>query len=310
MPSPDGTCSARGPLIALGARNPPARIISPVLQCEEKESGVRFHQPEIIENLKNPAVTQAARRFAASEFLAEVSHKLELTDENGKLRTVFNAENLPGGDFEVSLINFGRAFYVPEDLSRILTLSEVRVIWLEGPIPSEDFLRLGQLQKLESLTLVGAEVTNSAFQNIEGFTKLKKLEIIDCPNLSGALDLSRFVSLDSLRISACGITDVRPLAHCPHLRHLSIHSSALTDEGLNFLSPPPKLEQISLNKLKISDAGILHLARIPTLNFVHTGRTEGVTASGAEALSAKLPNWKIVYGKEGNFVTLEPEENN
>lgn len=162
-------------------------------------------------------------------------------------------------------------------------------------------------------------------------TRCKKLERLTATHVSGATDLgfaavsSHCPELQYLNISQTAITDpglavitqhsrkmrllnvqgcsqltddgFQQIGNMPNLRYLNITNTRLTNRTLEYVANGcPKMDDISLSECpRISDAGLRHLERCRHLVMVECIQTPGVTQSGIDRLTARLPDVKTIF---------------
>ncbi len=131
---------------------------------------------------------------------------------------------------------------------------------------------------------------------------------------------SPLLSVD-FRLSKEDATDeaILPLtAIAPHIAHLDLSSTSITDEALSLLDETPNLVRLNLSqtaigdgglahlkKLKelqylnlygsqVSDKGLSHLHSLPHLNAIYLWQSKA-TQNGAKALEKALPDSKVIF---------------
>lgn len=127
----------------------------------------------------------------------------------------------------------------------------------------DNLFHIASLQKLVSLKLSIANVSNTGVKHL---ASLKNLETLDLSwNYSlrtrGFAHLSSLVKLRNLILRSCEVEDgdLDLLAPLSNLEMLDLSSTKITDEGLLKLSPLENLKSLKLSKCKITDEGLIHL---------------------------------------------------
>lgn len=106
-------------------------------------------------------------------------------------------------------------------------------------------------------------------------------------------------------------------AIAPHIAHLDLSSTAMTDEALTLLSETPNLVRLNLSQTAIGDGGMKHLKNLKELRYLNLYGTQvsdaglpnlhslphleaiylwqsQATQKGAKSLEKALPNAKVV----------------
>lgn len=153
------------------------------------------------------------------------------------------------------------------DLELIARNSEIRELYLEHSGVTDAMLfELSPLQKLETLRLSGAPVTDDGLRVLSGFPNLKSLWLMDTniqgPGLSNLSHVSRLMNLKIE--TRQGDEVLQYLTPLKDLSSLSI-SAPLTDRGFEFLATLPKLESLGLVDMEYSRSGIAMLSASSSL---------------------------------------------
>jgi hypothetical protein len=121
------------------------------------------------------------------------------------------------------------------------------VQFLDSSSSDEILLHVGRLERVESLVLVGPQVTDRGLFNIE---RLKELRI--------------------LGLFSTGVTDagIARLTALPNLEHLEISHANVTDGALGSFRRLTSLRTLFVRKTKMTGAGLQNLHRIlPQVEF-------------------------------------------
>ncbi|QDU97523.1 leucine-rich repeat domain-containing protein [Lignipirellula cremea] len=104
-------------------------------------------------------------------------------------------------------------------------------------------------------------------------------------------------TIESVDFSRCVLGDhhARQLANLPHLRHVYLDDTDVTDEAVRLLCQLPELDLLSLRHCQITDAAAVHLAQAKKLTTLNLETTH-VTAAGMAPLTQKLSSarWSTV----------------
>jgi Leucine-rich repeat (LRR) protein len=115
-------------------------------------------------------------------------------------------------------------------------------------------------------------------------------------------DVSGIESVSSLELGGSKmLTDdgVRHLARLPHLKHLDLSGTAITDRALDVLRHLPELETLSLAMTHVTDAGIAQLSACEKLERVNLSWTH----TGDGAIRALAGKQHLRHLWSGNLVT-------
>lgn len=87
--------------------------------------------------------------------------------------------------------------------------------------------------------------------------------------------------------------DLDVLSLFPHLTRLSLHTTRVTDEGLVQVAKCTQLEALSLEGLQITDAGLLHLRQLQNLDWLNLYNTQ-VTNQSLLEFEKAFPNCEVL----------------
>ncbi len=149
------------------------------------------------------------------------------------------------------------------------------------PFDGAGFVHLRDLKFLQTLRVEGDYelVTDSAFENLRGCTRLSDIAVSGCRVSDGIIDsIKDLPSLQSVGVSGKpGLTDaaLESLKNVRALTKLYIGGARLTDSGLRHLSDFQHLENFGIAGCdQITDAGLLHLGDVKTLRVVDLAATK------------------------------------
>jgi hypothetical protein len=126
---------------------------------------------------------------------------------------------------------------------------------------------LATLPDLETLLLLGMDVTDAAADAIPASAKVTKIQFFNTTiSDKGIAKLTRFTNLESFKFTGGG----------------------LTDEGMKTLGTMKTLHTIEITDAKITDAGVLALSSLPNLR-VMTIETSAATQQSVDQLQQRLP---------------------
>ena len=111
-----------------------------------------------------------------------------------------------------------------------------------------------------------------------------------------AAQLAQFTHLTSLRLDGSqqlGDDGIRALAALPHLQHLDLQGTAVTDSALAAIATMPALRSLSLAWTGVTDAGIAALSQLEHLEHIDlSGTPSGDGAIRAFASAPKLRHFR------------------
>ncbi|MCW5557780.1 MAG: hypothetical protein KIT22_08110 [Verrucomicrobiae bacterium] len=146
------------------------------------------------------------------------------------------------------------------------------------------FLAFSKMPSLRSLGIGCKHVSDDALAALPEFPALRELTPIDFQD-DGFRHIGRCRNLERLTCMYCRETGD---AATQHIRGLAIQYyyaglTQITDQSLEILGGMESLEQVDLYEcLKVTDAGLPFLARLPRLREVHLDGLPGVTLEGTK----------------------------
>jgi hypothetical protein len=124
---------------------------------------------------------------------------------------------------------------------------------------------------IQSIILVGNDLTDDAMSCIAGLTGLRQIEVT------------------STNVSDAGIAGLKGLRA---LQELSLYGVKLTDDGLAMLESFPHLETLNIGQCGISNAGLVHIKKLATLRRLSISGTK-VSPEGLTVLKYDMPQCRI-----------------
>jgi len=187
-------------------------------------------------------------------------------------------------DKPVIHVRFGRNVWGGQVVTRPYT---DRTPQFTGPA----LARLKGLTHLQSLSLVGTEVTDAGLAYVKELTGLTSLHLshtkisdAGLEHLKGLEKLSQ-LSLDKTHVAGPGLVHLKGLAS---LRQLALSGEKFSDAGLQHLGALTGLEKLTLSGPQITDDGLQHLAALKNLQELNLS-CENMRGNGLAHL-AELPN--------------------
>lgn len=149
---------------------------------------------------------------------------------------------------------------------------------------SRGFVAFSKMPSLRSLGIGCKNLDDAALATLPEFPALRELTPIDFQD-SGFRHIGRCRNLERLTCMYCRETGD---AATEHIRELAIRYyyaglTQITNRSLEILGGVESLEQVDLYEcLRITDAGLPFLARLPRLRKVHLDGVPGITLGGTE----------------------------
>jgi hypothetical protein len=195
------------------------------------------------------------------------------------------------GVIGVDLLRWGR------EVATVVELSDRGVRLNEGGI-------VDPLEPFGKVRSIGIR-TDSGVSSLLGYAKdLPDLEWVNFRRggvsdaaLDRVAELDRFPNLRSVMIEQCNVTDLalERLANWGTIEVLYLlHCTKVTDAGVVHVARLQQLRHLHLTGIPISDAGIAHLHNTPNLRRVELSRTK-VTEKGIDALCEALPDCFVTW---------------
>lgn len=172
-------------------------------------------------------------------------------------------------------------------LSHLDRLVKVTSLAIVDPIALDDKV-LAQIRfpaRLESLTIPGSELTDDGLASLESLDHLQQLDL-DAYKVTDA-GLHRLRGLKKMRrlqLKGTGATGAA-LLDLPWRGELErLGGQFFDDERLRYLEGLSKLTHLDLQLSKVTDAGLMHMPKLPALRVLNLGSTS-VTGTGMSALA-------------------------
>jgi hypothetical protein len=152
---------------------------------------------------------------------------------------------------------------------------------------------LAGLKELRSLTAISSRLMG------KGLGNLQKLETLTIPGAplgdEGAAEIGKLTSLKSLDLAGTNVTDagVDHLRDLKNLDDLSLARTAITDKSAKVIGGFDKLEVLWLNHVGITDAGLRELQGLSKLQRIYLTGAKKVTPAGLDELKKAIPGLTI-----------------
>jgi Leucine-rich repeat (LRR) protein len=156
------------------------------------------------------------------------------------------------------------------------------------------------LHDLRSLYLTHNQVTDDDLRYLESMPHLLRLSLMSSPNVGDGVSrrIESLTELEELYLSGTRLTDFGLTAvRGKKLRVLFLGNLPVTDAGLVHLAGITSLQRLVLSGTRITDRGLSNLYGLSNLRELHLEGTS-VTGVGIVKLQAALPATKIFYPKQ------------
>lgn len=184
-----------------------------------------------------------------------------------------------------------------------------RVVLNQTRVTDASLVVLGGIASLEDLSLIECQVSGAGFLK-PAFTNLKKLEVAKTRfGVEGLMAIKKLKKIERLGLFSTGIifdngSQVDPRTNVfkgfPELHELVVSGNSISNVGLaTVIAGHKNLQILHLELSKgVGDPGLVRLVTCPKLTEIYATDT-AVSAAGAKALKAKLPNVTITgpFGK-------------
>jgi hypothetical protein len=200
----------------------------------------------------------------------EVWGSRDITDE--ALKTISTIPNLEA-------IRIGQCPKITNaGITRLAGIRSLRSVQISYcPEVTTDVLSiLTRANKITRLSFGGLNFTADHLKDLEAFSDLQTLSIIECGLDDAAVKrIANCGRLRELRICNTKITDeaMRHIEKLNRLEELDVSNTAVTDVGLNSIRLFEDLEELNLQGTKITDPGLTHLGRMRRLKHLYIGDT-------------------------------------
>lgn len=203
---------------------------------------------------------------------------------------------------------FGQPEWTPELWQRLGEVASLTT--LRGTAKCADdagLAVLAQLPRLETLYLNASTFDDDGFAVLAKITSLKSLAFDHNGKITGrgAAALKALPNLRSLRFGGCMKftgEGVKAAAEIVQLESLQLHHCGLGDDDLAPLTKMPNLKSLFVSSQfngRLTEAGLRHLAQIPTLESLKVSETVVPYAGGLEVLTRLSQLKKLELDKVG-----------
>ncbi|MBW3540817.1 MAG: protein kinase [Planctomycetes bacterium] len=189
-------------------------------------------------------------------------------------------EDIPTGDFDLTTLGAHYMRFTDKEVARLLAFPE-----------------------LESLGIVGDDLTDAAAEALVRLKNLKQLYVL-APRFTdaGVTTVTALEGLESLTIGRASISDAAAAAvvEMRSLKKVGFPMTPVTDEALRHLATLPELESVNLNGTSVNGTGFTAFADHPGLKDLSLGDAR-ITDAGLESIG-RIRGLRYLY-LWGNAVT-------
>jgi len=206
------------------------------------------------------------------------------------------------------------AWFKKEWMARV-EYSEGRIVGLVFPgfsnITDEVLEVVATFPDLESLSVVGAQITDPGMKSLATLKNLKKLVLISTKTVTdkGMKSLAGLKKLEVLDLTSTKVTDagVESIKGLTNLRDVDFDFTKVTDRSLELLGGNKGLEKLWLTSTPISDEGMKSLAKFRHLRHVDLQNTN-VSDGGLQRLRAckELKQLSVNRCSQGSWHRRKP----
>jgi hypothetical protein len=192
--------------------------------------------------------------------------------------------------YDTKVTDAGLACLVPLGKLKALELTKTK-------ITDAGLRHLAPLRSLQDLGLSGTDVSDNGVGHLNALTSLRWLDLCETKITDAGLAFLYLPRLEGLYLDRNHIGDdgLAHIARMSYLYCLSVSETQVTDTGLKWLRRLDSLEDVSLRRCSLSDAGLPSLGKVRTLCKTFIEDTESVSAEGVERLKAIRPGLRAYW---------------
>jgi hypothetical protein len=155
--------------------------------------------------------------------------------------------------------------------------------------------KLAKLQSLTHFILAGTRITNAGLSDLLELKGLKRLHLSRTAITDDAFDTLEKMDLFALYLDYTAITgDGLKNFHAPGLKKVGLEACNLTDKDVPaILACMPSVAILNIGSNKITDAGLLQLAKLSNLSAIRIGSCPGITEKGQLEFKKLNPACKV-----------------
>ena len=197
------------------------------------------------------------------------------------------------------------------DLKELAALPQLRKLELgqNQNANGSGFKDLTGLQNLEYLDTSGMRVSDEALKHIANLKGLKVFKaVLQNVSPAGLKDIAKLDQLEELgATNARNDKAIKEFAKLTNLRRLQIDNSDFGDESAKAISALPELKILDAYGSRVTDAGMVELAKLPQLEELRIGYSfgdKGVDAFAGNTKLRVLSIWNATNVTDASIQTL------
>lgn len=175
------------------------------------------------------------------------------------------------------------------------SISTVILNQTDQALPPELLAEIGSLRGLESLWLLGSQITDDDLEKLKPMTHLTGLYIGYCPVTDkGVEHLNGLTNLKWLFLSKTQVGDegLKTVSRLTKLKSVSLMDTDFSDAGMENLKGLAGLEILNVEGTDVSDDGLKHFMGMTSLKRLDLGKTL-VTPEGKAMIQNALPSCSV-----------------
>lgn len=204
----------------------------------------------------------------------------------------------PGRPRSLRALRLYETEVIDASLACLAPLSKLKSLDLSNTtITDAGLCHLAALRSLQGLGLAGTEISDDGVRHLSALTSLRWLNLRKTKISDAGLAALYLPRLERLYLDRNHIGDdgIVHLARMSHLYCLTVSETRVTDNGLKMLRRFDSLEDVSLSRCPISDAGLPSLGKVRTLCKASIEEAGTVTAEAVERLKAIRPGLRAYW---------------
>lgn len=192
-------------------------------------------------------------------------------------QTSFPVETEPGS--HISFV-YG-TFFVDDELQKLAELKQLRELSFTGsPLTNAGLVHLSKLTELRTLELGRTKITDAGLEHLANLTRLEKLDLVGLAPVSyhstdpALAHLAGMTKLRVLVLTSCYVGDagVERLKHLIDLEELRLDKTKITVKGTASLAGLTKLRKLNLENTDFGDDGLANLRGLTRLEELNLKR--------------------------------------
>lgn len=192
-----------------------------------------------------------------------------------------------------------RTLYLPDnrinDLTALSGLTELKTLYLDRN-PLTDLSPLAALPNLRTLSLQGVTIPDYVLEDLRAAMPECRIfsdSVVESARPISIGGLAFTEDVETLDLSARGITDITKLSYCLQLRELNLSNNPLG--SLSTLSGLPKLTELNLSNTGLTDDSLDFLQTLRKLTYLDLRGNGALTAEALDVLKTAMPGCQVEH---------------